>query len=169
MRDPVVYEIQECLRTLSRTNPTMPKIVPDGIYGEETRKAICDFQEDVGLPVTGTVDLVTWNELLKESAKSAEILGQSNPIFPFEMKMASGTLSKGDQLNLVFIVQTVINTLCGVFKSLRPMQVDGYYGDMTEENVKMFQAMHGLPETGCIDKLTWNRLALAYNKYVDRE
>lgn len=93
----------------------------------------------------------------------------SNPIYPFEIRLASGELRKGDEMNLVYILQIMLNTLCGVYKNLRPLPVDGKYGSATEEDVMLFQSVQRLPETGYVDKITWNRLADAYNRYVDRD
>lgn len=70
-------------------------------------------------------------------------------------------------MNLVYILQIMLNTLCGVYKNLRPLPVDGKYGSATEEDVMLFQSVQRLPETGYVDKITWNRLADAYNRYVD--
>lgn len=75
MRDQVVLEIQECLRMLPRTDQAKPRIIPDGIYGEETRAAVEEFQRSAELPVTGKVDLATWNALQRASAESAEQQG----------------------------------------------------------------------------------------------
>lgn len=169
MRDQVVLEIQECLRMLPRTDQAKPRIIPDGIYGEETRAAVEEFQRSTELPVTGKVDLATWNALQRASAESAEQQGPSNPIYPFEIRLASGELRKGDEMNLVYILQIMLNTLCGVYKNLRPLPVDGKYGSATEEDVMLFQSVQRLPETGYVDKITWNRLADAYNRYVDRD
>ena len=54
---------------LSAVLPELLLIV-DGIFGRETQQAVRVFQAREGLPVTGIVDLQTW-ELLSDRAESA--------------------------------------------------------------------------------------------------
>ena len=39
-----------------------------------------------------------------------------------------------------------------------PMAFDGVFGTTTSDAVKGFQQVHGLPSTGIVDDLTWNRM-----------
>ena len=58
-----VRQLQQQLARISKTYPAIPTVTVDGIYGNETRKAVEKFQEVFGLPVTGTVDYLTWYEI----------------------------------------------------------------------------------------------------------
>ena len=55
-----VEQLQEQLNAISNNYPLIPKIRVDGIYGEETQRAVEIFQDIVGLPETGEVDYRTW-------------------------------------------------------------------------------------------------------------
>ncbi len=56
-----VFEIQSELRHISKENDRIrPVLIPDGIYGEETRLAVISFQHFVGIQETGIVDCETW-------------------------------------------------------------------------------------------------------------
>ncbi len=55
-----VRQVQEQLARISQTYPAIPRITPDGIYGNATRDAVEKFQEIFGLPVTGVIDYRTW-------------------------------------------------------------------------------------------------------------
>lgn len=56
-----VYEIQSALRTMSRENSAIcPMVVPDGLYGAETRIAVISFQKYMGIEETGIVNYITW-------------------------------------------------------------------------------------------------------------
>ncbi len=57
---PKVRQMQEQLNRISKTYPALPPVTADGIYGEQTRKAVEEFQKVFGLPVTGIVDYPTW-------------------------------------------------------------------------------------------------------------
>lgn len=58
-----VRQLQQQLARISKTYPAIPTVTVDGIYGNETRKAVEKFQSVFGLPVTGTVDYLTWYEI----------------------------------------------------------------------------------------------------------
>ncbi len=55
-----VEQLQEQLNAISNNYPLIPKIRVDGIYGEETQRAVEIFQDIFGLPETGEVDYRTW-------------------------------------------------------------------------------------------------------------
>ena len=55
-----VRQLQEQLNTISNVYSAIPSVTPDGIYGEETRNSVREFQSVFGLPQTGIVDYQTW-------------------------------------------------------------------------------------------------------------
>jgi peptidoglycan hydrolase-like protein with peptidoglycan-binding domain len=55
--DPLVFRSQQKLTNLGY--PTRP----DGIHGHATKRAIMEFQQDRGLPVTGRLDRHTLEKL----------------------------------------------------------------------------------------------------------
>ena len=58
-----VRTIQNQLVNISKNYPLIPKVAVDGIYGNETTKAVEIFQSTFGLPQTGMVDYATWYEI----------------------------------------------------------------------------------------------------------
>ncbi len=67
-----VLVIQAILRALSDQYHNLPLIEVTGLYGPDTAGAVRRFQELTALPVTGTVDLYTWNLL---AAAGSELAG----------------------------------------------------------------------------------------------
>lgn len=55
-----VRTIQNQLNAISKNFPLIPKLVEDGVYGENTATAVRRFQEIFKMPVTGKVDFATW-------------------------------------------------------------------------------------------------------------
>ena len=51
------------LRAISLSYPFLPRLVPDGIFEERTELAVVLFQQNFGLPPTGTVDNDTWDAI----------------------------------------------------------------------------------------------------------
>lgn len=55
-----VRQMQEQLSTIAGVYSAIPKLSADGIYGENTKRAVEAFQRIFDLPVTGVVDFSTW-------------------------------------------------------------------------------------------------------------
>ena len=60
---PKVRQMQEQLNAISAVYTAIPSLVPDGIFGENTRRSVEEFQSVFGLPVTGVVDYRTWYKI----------------------------------------------------------------------------------------------------------
>ena len=58
-----VREAQTYLRDWGRRNGSRFQLIPDGVYGRETRFTVQEFQHGKGLPETGVIDLQTWDAL----------------------------------------------------------------------------------------------------------
>ena len=61
-------------------------------------------------------------------------------------------------------LQRYLRTLYYFDDSLSPTPVDGIYDRATEEAVRRFQSAEGLPVTGRVDQITWERLFARYEK-----
>lgn len=58
-----VATIQEYLAYIAATYPSIPAPGVTGVYGMETVQAVEAFQQEFGLPVTGTVGVLTWDAI----------------------------------------------------------------------------------------------------------
>lgn len=56
-------QMQEQLNAIAAVYTAIPSLVPDGIFGENTRRSVMEFQSIFGLPVTGVVDYRTWYKI----------------------------------------------------------------------------------------------------------
>lgn len=64
-----VFRLQEYLRKVALVNTNIPNINLDGIFGNETKKAVMAFQKEYSINVTGIVDEETWDKLYNEYMK----------------------------------------------------------------------------------------------------
>lgn len=159
-----IREIQQNLQILYKDGYSLPYVGVDGIYGDATADAVGDFQYAVGLEPTGIVDLDTWTALV-EAARQAQIrLDESAAIKPFERRLQNSEVKMGEISDLVTIIQIMLKTLTEY--EYGEVVADGFFGDVTENAIIDFQRRNGLEPTGVVDKITWNALARAYNKYV---
>ena len=107
------------------------------IYGPATKAAVEKFQTDNGItPVTGNIDAATYDKILQ---KFPDPIQQTGTGYTQDLKVGmSGT-------DVEFI-----QTKLGISK--------GKYGPETEKKVKEFQIKYKLPETGIVDKTTYDKL-----------
>lgn len=55
-----VRQLQNQLNRIARDYPRIPTVAADGIFGDETARAVRVFQEVFGMPANGIVDFPTW-------------------------------------------------------------------------------------------------------------
>lgn len=58
-----VRQMQEQLDRIAQVYSNIPRITADGIFGQNTRRAVETFQGIFGLPQTGVVDFKTWYKI----------------------------------------------------------------------------------------------------------
>ena len=59
-----IRSLQTMLREISFVYTDLPRLIPDGVFEEETRRAVVSFQQLFNLPATGTVDNDTWDAVV---------------------------------------------------------------------------------------------------------
>lgn len=60
-----IRSLQTMIRAIGRINRSLPPVIPSGIYSQDTVQAVSSFQREYGLPVTGVVNLGTWNRIVE--------------------------------------------------------------------------------------------------------
>lgn len=71
-------------------------------------------------------------------------------------------LSVGSRGNPVRDIQTYLNRISQNYPLIPKLAVDGVYGPATENSVKVFQQVFGLPQTGKVDYATWYKISEIY-------
>ena len=61
-----VRSLQTMLRVIAENDKTLPTVIPDGIYGQDTIRAVSAFQQKYSIPVTGITDNITWDKIVSE-------------------------------------------------------------------------------------------------------
>lgn len=156
-----IREVQEYLRLLALTDNNHRELAVDGIYGDETAEAVRSFQLANGLPVTGKVDSETWERLAQEYLDALTLLSEA--VAAQHLPSPQYVIRPGDQGNLVYILQAILNTLTEAWEELKDIAVSGTYDSATEQRVKHLQKIGGFPETGEVDRYFWDHLITWYN------
>ncbi len=154
--------IQKALNTIAKQYVGISKILnEDGIFGENTRRAVRDFQRIFNLDADGIVGVKTWNKISLLYALIKKIFDNSNNIeeiirnaFPMELG------SKGEDVKNI---QKSLNFIFKKYGSFDKLDEDGYFGEKTRDAVKEFQKRFGLVVDGIVGKDTIDRI-----KYVEK-
>ena len=161
-----VYNLQRYLRQLSYTDKRIPAPPVDGIFGEQTKKSLIEFQRAHSLLPNGIADKATWDALYAEYLLSRSLYAPPMALDVFPRTPDGYSVSLGDEFFLVSIIQFLLNELRIVYDTFIPLLVNGVYNEATAENIRDFQTRNQLEATGRVDKATWDALARAYNKYA---
>ena len=151
-----VRSLQTMLRVLAEDDDRLPTVVPDGIYGPTTMQAVSAFQRQHELPVTGIADQPTWDAIVNiyepaliriEKAEPIEILLDPNEVFRF-----------GDSSPYIYLLQSMLTQLSGDHPMITPPGHSGIIDKTTQDSLRGFQKLAGLPVNGEMDKITWKHL-----------
>lgn len=165
-RPDAIRNLQRYLRRLSFDNPSLVRLPVDGIFDADTEKAVMAFQAAYGLPETGRVDRQTWDRIY-DAYLRAERASDRTPITNFFPRYPEGySLSMGEESLTVSLLQLLLRELSVIYDTLTIGQISGIFDADTEENVRRFQRVSLLPETGRVDLATWNRILRDYANYA---
>lgn len=151
-----VRSLQTMLRVIAKDDPSMPTVVPDGIYGPSTMNAVCAFQRRCGLPVTGIVDLNTWEHIVEAYEDAIIRVGKAEPI---EILLAPGQILKvGDSNPYIYLTQSMLTQLSHDHTVICQPGHSGVLDRDTANSLSDFQKLAGLDATGDLDRKTWKHL-----------
>ncbi len=155
-----VRSLQTMLRTIAQTEEAQPSLIPDGIYGAQTRAAVTAFQRSRGLPATGVTDQDTWEAIVAAYEPALILVDEAEPIAvifePNEVIVA------GQQHPNLYLAQGMLVVLSQVYGSITRPGLTGVLDIPTGESISSFQQLNNLPVTGQLDRITWKNLALHY-------
>lgn len=155
-----IRSLQTMLRVLSEDDPAHFEVIPDGIYGPETVRAVSQFQRLHGLPITGVTDYETWEAIV--SAYEPALI-RVDTAWPLDILLDPGQqFRKGERHPHIFLVQAILTVLAESYQSLTAPSCTGILDNATADALASFQELSSLPMTGNLDKITWKHLALHY-------
>ena len=154
-RDLAVLELQQALRAVLAAAGYPAALYPDGFFGPETGRAVRLFQQLYSLPETGEVSQALWEAVIAASRQVNRGQEVSRlPVFP----NAGFVMQPGSTGDLVSEVQRLLREVSRQYRNIPSPAVTGVYDGPTEAAVRRFQQGGNLPETGMLDRLSWNLL-----------
>lgn len=155
-----IRSLQTMLRVIAESDRTLPSVIPDGIYGQQTVSAVIAFQRKYGLPATGVADQRTWDTITSIYEPALIQVDEAQPLYiildPLEV------ITENQQHPNLYIVQGMLQVFALAYEGFVAPDVTGVLDIPTAQALRSFQEQSGLPVTGRLDKQTWKHLALQY-------
>lgn len=151
-----IRRLQSWLREIGRRDKSIPEVFIDGIYGEETRRAVQKYQETRVLPITGEMDLITFDSIFAEYStfeSKEKAIGYAPEFEKFEGKR----LSVGDGFDDIYLLQLLFRRL-SVKDERFFLEMTGVYDDSTAAAVTLLRSISGSEEGDFVDTELWNSL-----------
>ena len=151
-----IRNLQRWLRVISRKNGGTGEVFIDGIYGEETRRAVMEFQQKNGLVPTGEVDLNTFNAVFSEYEtilSEGETLGAKPDFDSFRDKR----MSYGDRFDDIYLLQVLLNVIA-LDDERYYVSPSGVFDSDTLKSVELLRKATGRGEGDYVDRALWNDL-----------
>lgn len=159
-----IRSLQTMLRVLSEADSSLPAVVPDGVYGPTTMQAVSAFQRKNGLPVTGVTDEQTWLAIVEAYEPALIIVGPAEPI---EIIMDPGQVFiLGERSPYILLAQSMLIFLAEDFSRIPAPNHTGILDRETARALSGFQVLNGLPDTGHLDKITWQNLSRQFTLHA---
>lgn len=166
-----IKNLQTYLRHLIVLDDSAPNVPVDGIFGEQTRNALIDFQLKNGLKPTGKADKETFDLLYLNYLSAIEALSLPGPVIPFPSHPNDYAIKLGERSFLVATLQFMLNEIEVVYNIFDAIEISGEFDVATKDAVSDLQKIAGLPVTGEVDRATWDHLTRIYNlsmHYIDQ-
>lgn len=159
-----IRSLQIMLRFVAAGNDRVDTVVPDGIYGEDTRRAVITFQREHGLPVTGVVDWETWDRLVAVYERDRILRGEAEPL-RFYLQPEQIILP-GESNDHMYAINGVLQALSRQYASMPMADSGGELTPQSTEAVKWLQQRGKLEPTGALDRHTWRMIAGLYRGVI---
>ena len=151
-----VRSLQTMLRVIAEDDPSLPTVIPDGIYGPSTMIAVTAFQRREGIPVTGITDEYTWDQVVAAYEPALIRVGKAEPI---EILLEPGQIIVfGESNPYVFLLQGMLAQLSKDHDTILAPSFSGILDNETAASLRGFQNLAGLSPTGTLDKISWKHL-----------
>ena len=151
-----VEELQIMLQNLSNVFPSLPIVIVDGYYGNETKNTVMKFQSLNSLPTTGEVDDMTWNKIKEFLDNRVDNIPIN--ITTDDIDLSDNVIRIGSKGRYVSDLQGYLNIAAEKYPRIPKVRVDGIFGENTQQAVLAFQRELGLNTDGVVGVQTWDAL-----------
>lgn len=162
-----IISIQSLLRqVLFYDDDEVSTIIPDGIFGPETKRAVTDFQKKHNIEANGVIDYETWRSIIVEFDRTAKTYfpPTSAAIYP----SADYTISPYEETPHLIVIQAMMNNIAQRYKNVPKNELNGIHDETSVNAVEVLQGIFLMEKNGIIDKAFWEFLSRLYEVAVTR-
>ena len=162
-----VRSLQIFLRNISSHYEFIPQIIPDGIFGTQTRETLKSFQSGFGLEPTGETNFDTWNKIIEVSDYVDNL--NANAALVFVYPETGKRIFPGQHSIDLFVIQAMMKALSNTGNNFVPLEITSVHDADSVKAVKHIQSISGMTEDGIINIDFFNNLSKLYEVYISRE
>ncbi len=162
--------IQEQLNRIAINFPQLPLITVSGNFDQRTAETVREFQRLFILPITGVVDKATWyriSQIYASVKRLAELTSEGQRASYNQQLYPGYPITRGSRGSEVQEIQFYLQRISRFNPMVQTVDLDGIFGNDTQNAVISFQNAYGIQPTGTVDETTWNRLIEIYNGTLD--
>jgi peptidoglycan hydrolase-like protein with peptidoglycan-binding domain len=157
---PRVGLLQYFLVVISLYFPAIPEIAITGVFDNQTRLAVIEYQKTMNIQPTGLVDLETWESIYNQARGILNSLPVQNiylPLIKYPKDYAFGDQGPG-----VFVIQEMLQYISNIIPQISYIEATQIFDEATKNSVISFQNFFNLEPTGIVNEETWNKIVEIY-------
>lgn len=160
---PRVGFIQYALNVLALYYPTIQAVPITGVFDEQTRQQVIEFQKTVNLEPTGIVDKETFEALASSLFGILDTLPPEAVYLP-RFQWPGVAYEPGDEGPGIYVAQEMLSYISLIIPVIPYIEPNGILDEGTQNAIMAFQRIQGLEPTGIIDEETWNSITEIYRQ-----
>lgn len=158
-----IRQIQRALRILHKNGEDIPIVYEDGIFGEETERAVIAFRAKNGLSANGTVDYETWVLLMERANEFIRKNAEPFPIFPYVSDEEDSVLPD-EEGKAIWFLQAMLIAIAERYSGIDGVVLNGINDEATRNAIKYIHRCEADENCdGALTRRTWNSVARLFN------
>ena len=157
--------IKEIQKYLSKVSPSNIIVVPTGIYDDNTKLSVINFQKNTGLSESGVVDYETFTALYREYKK----VENENEISNLTYSFLDFPIKPGTHRNEMIHINEMLNNLLLYYGRGRLTRPGPIFSCETEGAVKVMREIYLLDKSSEIDQALSERLVSDHKSIKRKE
>ena len=160
-----VMQIQRILRELELFEEEYSSVPLSGVYENETRDAVVNFQAKYGITPSGIVDYETW-VLLHNVYDATQLERNGVRRVALVPPRADITIYPNQRNDLIYVIQYMLSQISIHYDSFGDLEYTGIYDEPTQDAIREFQRKNLLDSNGIIDPATLEALFEEYESVI---
>ena len=160
-----IIQIQRILRDLELLENEYSSVPISGVYENETKDAVMEFQSKYGLEVNGIVDYETWSlmHLIHHNSRYERIGVRRVQLIPSSKDFE---ILPGDKNDILYVIQYMLSQISTKYDDFGEIDFTGVYDEATENAIRSFRRKNLFNDTGVIDSAILEALFEEYEGII---